>query len=143
MSTTAEAELREVIAERVTAVLAKNPGPLAERQADDIVLFDVLPPLFSNGKADVVDKTQAWFNGYASDIGYEVHELGVRAEGDLGFCWFAYHVTGTLQSGDEVDMWVRASLCCQKSGGEWKIVHDHESVPFDPSTGQAAIDLAP
>jgi ketosteroid isomerase-like protein len=143
MSAEAEEELRELVAERVTAVRAKDLGPLAARQAADVVIFDVLPPLRSHGIAAVHEKTLSWFDGYASDIGYEVHELQVRASGDVGYCWFVYHVSGTLQTGEEVDMWVRATLGCQRIDGEWQIVHDHESVPFDPATGQAEISLSP
>ena len=52
-------------------------------------------------------------------------------------------VSGTMVSGDEVSMWVRATLGCRRIDGEWKIVHDHESVPFDPETGQALTSLRP
>ncbi len=82
----------------------------------------------------MMTSTQTWFDGYRSDIGYEVHDVEVRAAGDVGVCWFVYHVTGTLVSGDEVDMWVRATLVLQRHDGEWQIVHDHESVPFDPES---------
>jgi len=40
-------------------------------------------------------------------------------------------------------MWVRATLCCRRVDGTWRIVHDHESVPFDPATGRAEISLRP
>lgn len=105
--------------------------------------FDVLPPLMSRGSGAVVEQAQGWFDSYASDIGYEIHELDVRADDALGFCSFVYQVTGTLQAGDDVDMWVRATLCCEQVDGRWRIVHDHESVPYDPSTGQAQISLRP
>jgi hypothetical protein len=97
----------------------------------------------THGTAAVNEKTRSWFDGYASDIGYEVHELQVRASGDVGFCWFVYYVSGTLQTGEKIDMWVRATLGCQRIDGEWQILHDHESVPFDPATGQAEISPRP
>lgn len=40
-------------------------------------------------------------------------------------------------------MWVRATLGCRRVDGTWLITHDHESVPFDPESGMAVIDLAP
>lgn len=140
---TSEQELRDLVAERVGAVERKDPTPLVARLADDLVMFDVLPPLVSRGAGPVRTKMQSWFDGYASGIGYEVRDLTVRADDRLGFCSFAYHVSGTLQRGDEVDMWVRATLCCERIDGTWRIVHDHESVPFDPATGRAMISLAP
>ena len=139
----AEQEIRALVEERMAAVAAKDPSPLAARQHEEVVVFDVLPPLRSRGKAAVVEKTQGWFDGYESDIGYDVRELEVHADGDVGFCSFVYHVTGTLTSGSDVDMWVRATLGCRRLDGAWRIVHDHESVPFDPASGRAVINLAP
>jgi ketosteroid isomerase-like protein len=69
--------------------------------------------------------------------------LKVTAGGDVGFCSFLYHVSGTLAVGGEVDMWVRATLCCRRIDGRWLVTHDHESVPFDPTSGQALTDLEP
>ena len=138
-----EEELRQVVLERVAAVHAKDPEPLAARQAPDVVTFDVLPPLHSRGSEAVEEKTRAWFDSYAGEIGYEVHNLRIAADGDVSFCSFVYHVSGTLISGDEVDMWVRATLGCCRIDGKWLITHDHESVPFDPASGQAFIDLNP
>ncbi len=143
MDETSEQQIRAVIDERVRAVRAKDPAPLAARHDEQVVTFDVLPPLLRRGPGPVIEKTQQWFDGYRSDIGYRVEELDVLAEGDLGFCSFVYNVQGTLQSGDEVDMWVRATLCLHRTDGEWRIVHDHESVPWDPQTGRGVIDLPP
>ena len=138
-----EQQLRDLIDERVAAVHAKDPGPLAARQHPDVVSFNVLPPLTVRGSEAVQRQTQDWFDAYPGPIGYEVSDVAVEADGDLGWCRFVYHVSGTLATGDDVDMWVRASLTCRRVDGEWLIVHDHESVPFDPSTGQALLDLAP
>jgi uncharacterized protein (TIGR02246 family) len=143
MTTDAEQELRDLVEERVAALHAKNPKPLADRQDPDVIAYNVLPPLHSAGRAAVEEQTQAWFDSYVSDIGYAVHGLQVSADGDLGFCAFLYHVSGTLEGGTEVSMWVRATLCCRRTDGRWLIIHDHESVPFDPSSGRALIDLAP
>jgi len=60
-----------------------------------------------------------------------------------GFCSFLYHVTGTLLAGGEVDMWVRATLGYRRIDGCSLITHDHESVPFDPESGQALLNLTP
>jgi ketosteroid isomerase-like protein len=40
-------------------------------------------------------------------------------------------------------MWIRSTTCFRKFDGEWKVVHEHNSVPFDPATGTAALDLEP
>lgn len=143
MASEAEQELRDLVAERVAAVHAKDPTPLAARQSADVIVFNVLPPLQLRGTVDVEAQTQTWFDSYPGDIGYDVHDLNVTADGDVGFCSFLYHVTGTLADESQVDMWVRATLGCRRVDGTWLITHDHESVPFDAQTGQALIDLQP
>ena len=140
---TAEDGLRELVADRVAPVAAKDVRTLAARQHPDIIAFTVLPPLHSRGAAGVEAATRAWFDGYATDIGYEVRDLHVTVGGDVGFCSFLYHVSGTLKAGGKVDMWVRATLGCVRQDGRWLIVHDHESTPFDPASGQALLDLSP
>jgi uncharacterized protein (TIGR02246 family) len=138
-----EEELRTLVEERVAAVLAKDRDALASHQHPDMLLFNVLPPLHFSGSSAVAQQTATWFEGYASDIGYEVRDLRVTADRDVGFCSYLYHVSGTLKDGGDVDMWVRATLCCRRIDGRWLITHDHESVPFDPTSGQALTDLTP
>jgi ketosteroid isomerase-like protein len=135
--------LRRIVAERLTAVTTKDAVTLAARQAPDMIAFDVLPPLQAHGSAEGESRTRAWFDSYAGDIGYQVRDLVVVGDRDAGFCSFLYHVSGTLVSGDEVSMWVRATLGVQRVQRRWLIVHDHESVPFDATTGQALLGLQP
>ncbi|TXK13115.1 nuclear transport factor 2 family protein [Microbacterium hatanonis] len=40
-------------------------------------------------------------------------------------------------------MWVRATPIWKRTDRSWKIVHDHESVPWDPVTGQGLTTLEP
>lgn len=139
----ATSELRALVEERVRAVREKDGATLRARPTEDVITFDVLPPLNSRGHRATAEHLQEWFDGYHGRIDYTVRDLQVDAEGDLGFCSFLYHVGGTLTTGDSVDMWVRATLCCRRIDGRWRIVHDHESVPFDPTTGQALTGLEP
>lgn len=140
---TAEQELRDLVADRVRAVRAGDRDALAAHPAQDVVTFDVLPPLNSRGNGPVLEHLDQWLDSYAGPIDYAVRDLQVTASGDLGFCSFLYHVGGTLKAGGQVDMWVRATLCFRRLDGRWRIVHDHESVPFDPATGLALLDAEP
>ncbi len=72
-----------------------------------------------------------------------MHDLVVEAGDDLGCCAFFYHVTGTLTTGDVVDMWVRSTAVFRRQDDGWRLVHAHESVPFDPATGRALTSERP
>ena len=62
---------------------------------------------------------------------------------DVAVAHYLYRVSGTLKDGTEVNMWVRCTLGLQKLDGKWRIVHEHDSVPFDPQTGRAVLDAQP
>jgi ketosteroid isomerase-like protein len=136
-------QLEEIVRERVEAVGRRDATTLLARHHPDVLTYAVLPPARTRGVGATAEALQAWFDGYAEGPGYWVHDLQVEADGDLGYCAFSYHVTGTLRSGDEVDMWVRATLVLRRHDGTWRVVHAHESVPFDPSTGAALLSEAP
>ena len=111
--------------------------------APDVLSFDVINDLQVRGADAVRERAQNWFAAYQGPIGYEVRDLNVTADADVAFCTYLYHVSGMLKAGGTVNMWVRATVCLQKIGGSWRIVHEHQSVPFDGETGQAALDLQP
>jgi ketosteroid isomerase-like protein len=139
----ARRQLRGLIDERVDAVRRRLADPLLRREAPSVLTFPLLGSLAARGADAVGEQLNGWFDGYREGPGYEVRDLEVDADGDLGYCSFVYHVTGVLKDGARVDMWVRATLVCRRQNGFWRIVHDHESVPFDVVTGKALIDLVP
>lgn len=136
-------QIRQLVEARAEAVRAEDLDGATKANAPDVVTFDVLPPLRNSGVDGVRERTKRWFNGYSGAPGYEVYDLEVVPGGDVAFAHYLYHVSGTLKNGDEVDMWVRATLGLRKSNGEWQIVHEHDSVPFDPESGKALISLQP
>ena len=141
--TSIEDELRQLIAGRVRAVAERDSRTLVDAHDPEVVSYPVLPPAETRGTAAVADGLGAWLASYAVGPGYEVHHLHVGGADDVGYCAFRYHVSGRLHDGAEVDMWVRSTLVCRRVDGAWRIVHLHESVPFDPATGAGLVSEAP
>jgi ketosteroid isomerase-like protein len=53
-------------------------------------------------------------------------------------------MTGKRTDGTETDVWVRATIGCQKVDSRWRIVHEHASVPlYMDGSARAALDLKP
>ena len=137
-----ETQIRAMIEKRPQAVAERDVDTLASFYASDALLFEVLPPLTSLG-ADVWKSTEAWFATYESDIGYDISDLNITVGADVAFTNYLYLITGTTKKGDGVKMGVRTTTCWRKVDDSWIIVHEHQSVPFDPETGMALTDLAP
>lgn len=133
MSDPGDTQLRELVAARADAVRRGDLAALRAQLAPGITLFNVVPPFVSEGVDEVAAVADGWHDAYRSAIGYEVGDVEVAVDGDLGVCWFTYRIHGQLTSGDDVDMRVRATLVCRRADGRWQIVHDHESVPMPTS----------
>jgi ketosteroid isomerase-like protein len=51
--------------------------------------------------------------------------------------------SGTLSGGAKVDYWVRVTNAFRRSGAEWKITHEHVSLPVNMQNGQADLKAKP
>jgi ketosteroid isomerase-like protein len=40
-------------------------------------------------------------------------------------------------------MWWRTTVCFRKIDEKWMVTREHNSVPFDPKSGKASLDLKP
>ena len=138
-----EAQIRTIIKERIKAIGDKDIDVLLAHHASEVLSFDVLNPLQNTGADVIRERAEKWLSAYQSSIGYEVRDLEVTAGDTAAFCHHLYRVSGTLNEGAKINMWVRATVCLAKIDGKWLIVHEHQSVPFDAETGKASLDLKP
>lgn len=135
--------IRRIIDKRVAAIHEKDIDALLAHHAQDVMTFDVLDPLRNSGSDMVRERAEKWISSYDEAPGYEVRDLSITAGERVAFCHYLYRVSGTLKTGGTIDMWVRATICFIRIEGEWKIVHEHQSVPFDGRTGKASLGLKP
>jgi PhnB protein len=140
--TPAEARIRALVDSWATVIRAKDVDGVLGHHAADAVTFDLAPPLLSTG-ADAAG-LQAWFATWTGPIGYEIRDLTITAGADVAFCHGLNRLSGIKNDGEKVAMWLRQTLCWRKIAGEWRIAHQHESVPFYmDGSYRAAVDLKP
>jgi ketosteroid isomerase-like protein len=141
---TNEAQIHALIESWAKALRAKSVDALMSHRAPDILLYDLAPPLLYRG-ADAYRKgLEEWFATFQGSIGYEIRDLRITAGDDVAFSTSLNWIGGARTNGEQTNVWVRATLCFQKQGGDWTLIHDHVSVPFYmDGTYKAAIDLEP
>jgi ketosteroid isomerase-like protein len=142
-ATSDEAAILAVVETLGRAHLNKNVELFTAQFADDAAIFNLAPPLVHHG-IDREEK-QAWFDSWATPVGLDHQDFKVTVSGDLAFCHGYLRMRGTKHGADHpVDFWMRETLCLERQGSAWKIVHEHTSVPFymDAST-RPAFDLKP
>ena len=138
-----EAEIRRRIDGLVEAIRAADLEGVKAIYAPDIVSFDVVPPLQHLGAEAQWKNWEDVFTAYRHPIGYEVRDFTITVGDDLAFAHSLNRISGTLRNGKRIAYWVRWTPCFRKIDGQWLIVHHQASVPFDPGTGRAALDLEP
>ena len=136
-------EIRALLDSWSEAARIKDIDRLMSLYAPDITYFDVVPPLQFTGSDPVRRNFLRWFDSYASSIGMETRDLRILVSGDVAFAHMLHRTSGTLKNGREVGYWVRATVCCQRSNQQWLITHEHISLPVDPGTWSAAMNLVP
>jgi ketosteroid isomerase-like protein len=138
-----ESEIRTLVARRSEAIRTKDLDRLMSHYSPDIIYFDAVPPLQYVGSTVLRDRFRQWFDGYDSGIGQDVRDLNIVAGEDIAFASMLVRTGGTLENGHELETWVRATSCFRQLDHTWLITHEHISVPIDPGTMSAALNLVP
>lgn len=121
----------------------KTVAEVAACYVPGAAIFNLAPPLVHRG-IDAEEK-QAWFDTWDGPIEIEPKDFEITVAGDTAFCHGYMRMTGRKKGADHfINFWMRETICLQRSGGGWRIVHEHASVPFymDASL-RPAFDLQP
>jgi len=138
-----ETAVLEVIDTMREALFTKDPHKFVSVFAADAAVFNLAPPLMHEG-VDPAEK-QAWFDSWSTPIKLEPNDFKVTISGDHAFAYGFMRLAGTKKGSEgKVNFWMRETVCLHKESGEWRIVHEHTSVPFYmDGTFRGAFDLRP
>lgn len=138
-----ETEIRAWLDQWKKAFTAKDADGVIALYADDVVAYDIVPPLQYVGKAAYRADYEAFFKQYQSDIRADVRDLHIDGSGDFAYAMGLELIGGTMANGQKSEVWLRFTSLFRKVNGKWLDFHDHVSVPADLETGKAALDLKP
>jgi ketosteroid isomerase-like protein len=141
--TTDEAALRRRIDEHIAALRAADLERVSAFYAPDIVSFDLDPPLQLTGRQAKRKRWADVFAMYRPPFGYEIHDLSITVRDGLAFGHSLNRINGTMQNGHTTAFWLRWTICLRKVDGNWLIAHEQVSVPVEPGSGRAVLDLEP
>ena len=119
----------------------KNADAIVGCYASDAVIYSLAPPL-----KDKIDRAgiAAWLNTWDGPILIDAEDEELVVGDGLAWSTALNRMRGTKTDGTKEDIWFRTTMCFRKSGGDWRIVHDHSSTPFHMDGSlRAAVDLKP
>lgn len=129
-----EYDLRQKIESYWKAVRSGQLNEVTSFYADSLVVFDMMPP----SKFEDLEKyketawKQCFTEAFKFPVVYDYKEDGFKIFGDSALMYGEVHMIGTFKEGGEkTESRLRNTTLFQKLDGEWKIVHEHNSVPLD------------
>lgn len=134
MTDDTKTEIRNLIESWARAVRAKDIEGVMARHADDMVMFDVPPPVIVKG-LDAYRKTWPEFFQWQrqADGSFDIVSLDITAGEDVAFA------TAVLRCGSKEELRkddtprLRLTVGLRKEGGRWRIAHEHHSFPLEKS----------
>ena len=135
-------QIRAIFGDRTNALFGKSVDLAVKHFADDLVSYDLAPPLQHVGPGR--QGLQDWFDTWDGPIAFAMGDLTLEVGGDIALARGLGHMTGTKKDGAKVDLWARVTVGLNRRDGTWKITHQHTSVPFlMDGSFKAAVDLKP
>jgi ketosteroid isomerase-like protein len=95
--------------------------------ADDALWFDI-PPFASRGVQPALRFFDRVFGSFQS-CKVDILETDVVVNGNMGLVCTIQRVNVVLKTGDAKRLVVRETDCFERRNGEWKLIHQHASVP--------------
>lgn len=138
-----EQEVRAVLDRWVDTSTRKDIDSLMDCYAPDVVAFDAVVALQFEGRA-VYRKHWEYCLGFAPNgMHFEIYNPAIIVGGEIAFCHYLATCGCTNEDGILEKGWTRGTVCLRRIDGQWKIVHEHFSMPFDPESMQALTELEP
>jgi uncharacterized protein (TIGR02246 family) len=123
----AENQIKALIEAWADAVRRHDLAGVLAHHEQDIVMFDLPPPVQSKG-IDAYKKTwDLFFTYHKPSQTFDIEELAITAGEDVAF---AVAIMRCVSNPPEAGGFqFRLTVGLRRIGGEWRIAHEHHSVP--------------
>jgi uncharacterized protein (TIGR02246 family) len=133
-----EAEIRGLIAQWSKSIEARDAAGAVEAYTPESVLYDAIPPARTVGADAIRALWEQAFRYFPETFRSEHRDLNVAVDGDVAFVHGMHHFIPEPADHPCGSTWMRVTACYRRVDGEWRVAHEHVSIPFDPMTGKAS-----
>jgi ketosteroid isomerase-like protein len=123
---TDESQIRAMIEAWAAAVRRHDFAGVLAHHEKDIVMFDVPPPLQSRGMDEYKKTWDLFFGCHQPSQAFDIEELAITAGQDVAF---AVAIIRCGSGGPPEGFPFRLTIGLRKVEGDWRIAHEHHSVP--------------
>jgi len=139
------AQIRALEDNFAACVRAKDLDAIMKVYVPDqtLFVFDVVPPRQYVGAAAYRKDWEEFLNDIDGSVNFEIADLAVVAEGNLGYSHSIQRVSGKNKKGDVLDVTMRVTDAYRKIDGHWLVTMEHVSVPVNLDTGEPDLQSRP
>lgn len=127
--TSDESAIQTVLEDWARATREGRHAEILANHQDDLVIFDVLPPMRYESAAAYRESWDDWQPDAQGEMRFELEDLSITAGEEVGFAFGLLQCGGTLPGGKTFSDTVRVTFCLRKQNGKWKVAHQHVSKP--------------
>lgn len=139
----AESAIRAKLEQWLKVVRAKDIPAIMQHYAPEVRAFDAIAQLQFQGRDAYQQHWTACMEYCPGEMQMRLQDVQISAGEDIAFCSALCQCGGVDDKGEEHSGWMRMTACYLRLNGEWKVVHEHFSSPFDPMSNQVLQGLQP
>jgi len=124
-----EVAIRNQIEDWAKAVRERDLAGVLRNHAENILMFDVPPPLVSRGLEEYKKTWELFYSSSETPAVFDIRELRVTAGDQVAFAAALMRCTVKENGNDYVDLDFRLTICLCKIDDEWIVTHEHHSIP--------------
>lgn len=127
------------------AVLAKDVAAFSALYDDELLVFDMWGSWSLSGIEAWRAMAADWFDSLGTEtVVVTADEVRTLQSSDLVIGHALLSFTAVSATGERLrSLTNRITVGMKRSGQRWKVIHQHTSVPIDPHTTQAILQLPP
>lgn len=136
-------QIKKVLDQYAQAVWNKDVAAFLELYDDTIQVYDAWGHWEYAGKEEFRTLPLHWFNDLGSDrVKVNFKDPQIHENGDLGSIWTEVNYAAFDEHNKLLHaMSNRLTMVLKKRSDDWKIIHEHTSIPVDMETGQGMFKI--
>lgn len=142
-----EEQVRQVIDAWATRVAKTDIPGVMDLYDPGVIVYDALGSHRLQGTEAYIAHWKACIESCPDGTqisSFDLHKIDIHVDGSVAFAHFLHHVVFPGKDGGQASIWMRSTFGLRRQpDGEWKIVHDHSSAPFDVQTGKSLCNSQP
>ena len=124
-----EAAIRDLVESWARAVRSKDLGRILAHHSEDMLMFDVPPPLESRGLEAYRETWNLFYSSQPEPIAFDIQRMHVVSGSDVGFVAALMQCAEIGKDGERIKLDFRLTIGLRKIGDHWTVVHEHHSIP--------------